>query len=106
RIDQHSLGGRPQIVCSPYFFKLPCPKRDVDESIRVLSALVKTHPNNWRGKIYLADSLADDDKPEQARKLVQEVLDAPGGQNPPEEKRLKELARKWMNSHGPVNTAQ
>ena len=69
------------------------------ESIRVLTEAVRSHPNNWRAKIYLADSLADDDKGAEGKKLVQEVLDAKGGNDPPEEKRLKDMAQKWMASH-------
>ena len=93
------LQGAPQVVWGRYFYKLPWPKRDVSESIKVLSAVVKAHPGNWRAKIYLADSLADDGKEAEAKKLVRDVLDGAGGQDPPEEKRVKELARKWISQH-------
>src|SRR5205807_5042991 len=100
RIDKDYLDGAPQVVWGRYFFKLPWPKRDVGESIKVLSEAVRTHPNNWRAKIYLADSLMDDGRGVEGRKLIQEVLDAKGsGDDPPEEKRLKDLAQKWMSSH-------
>jgi tetratricopeptide (TPR) repeat protein len=99
RIDKDHLDGAPQVVWGRYFFKLPWPKRNVDESIRVLMEAVRTHPNNWRAKIYLADSLADDGKTEDARRWVQDVLDARGGDDPPEEKRLKDMAKKWMGQH-------
>ena len=99
RIDKDFLQGAPQVVWGRYFYKLPWPKRDVSESIKVLSAVVKAHPGNWRAKIYLADSLADDGKEAEAKKLVREVLDGAGGQDPPEEKRVKELARKWISQH-------
>jgi hypothetical protein len=99
RIDKDYLEGAPQVVWGRYFYKLPWPKRDVGESIKVLSEAVRTHPNNWRAKIYLADSLAEDGKGAEAKKLVQEVLDAKGGDDPPEEKRLKAIAQQWMAEH-------
>jgi cytochrome c-type biogenesis protein CcmH/NrfG len=65
----------------------------------VLSEVVKTHPTNLRGKIYLADSLAEDGKGDEAKKLVQEVLDARPGDDPPEDKRLRDMAKRWIASH-------
>ena len=99
RINKDYLDGAPQVVWGRYFYKLPWPKRDVGESLKVLREAVKTHPNNWRAKIYLADSLVEEGKTEEGRKLVQEVLDAKGGEDPPEEKRMKDLARQWMSGH-------
>jgi hypothetical protein len=102
RIDKDYQDGAPQVVWGRYFFKLPWPKRDLDESIKVLRAAVRAHPKNGRAKLYLADSLIvnglegqDDD----AHRLVQQILDAPGGQDPPEERRIKELARRWQSKH-------
>ena len=99
KIDKDYLDGAPQVVWGRYFFKLPWPKRDVDQSIKVLEDCLASHPDNWRGKIYLADSLADNGKTEDARRFVQDVLDARNGSDPPEDKRLKEMAKKWMGSH-------
>ena len=31
--------------------------------------------------------------------MVQDVLDARGGGDPPEEKRLKDMAQQWMKDH-------
>jgi hypothetical protein len=99
RLDKNFNDGAPQVVWGRYFFKLPWPKRDVDESIRVLTGLVESHPTNLRGKVYLADSLADAGSIEDARKLIQQVLDAPAGGDPPEDSRMKGLAREWMRNH-------
>ena len=99
RIDKNYLDGAPQVVWGRYFFKLPWPKRDVDESIKVFEEAIAGHPDNWRAKIYLADSLADQGKTEDARRFVQDVLDARNGSDPPEDRRLKDLAKKWMSSH-------
>src|ERR1700694_19869 len=59
RLDKDYLDGAPQVVWGRYFYKLPWPKRDIDESIRVLSAAAKSHPHNLRARLYLADSLAE-----------------------------------------------
>lgn len=99
RIDKDWQDGSPQVVWGRYFYKLPWPKRDVDESIRVLATLVETHPRNLRGKLYLADSLAEAGSLEDGRKQIQQILDAAGGDDPPEEKRVKALAREWMKNH-------
>ncbi|HET9754612.1 MAG TPA: hypothetical protein VFP52_16690, partial [Myxococcales bacterium] len=48
RIDNGYLDGAPQVVWGRYFFKLPWPKRDVDESIKVLTAAVQGHPKSLR----------------------------------------------------------
>jgi len=63
-------------------------------------------PTNLRAKLYLADCYADADRVEEGMKLVREILDAPPGQDPPEERRLKKKARNWIEAHGPPNTAQ
>ena len=99
RIDKNYLDGAPQVVWGRYFYKLPWPKRDVDQSIKVFEEAIAGHPNNWRARIYLADSLADQGKTEDARRFVQDVLDARNGNDPPEDRRLLDLAKKWMGSH-------
>ena len=102
RIDKNYLDGAPQVVWGRYFFKLPWPKRDPEESIKVLRAVVRSHPDNWRAKLYLADSLllnGLEGQADEAHKLVQQILDAPRGKDLPEEKRIKDLARKWKAKH-------
>lgn len=99
RIDKDFLDGAPQVVWGRYFYKLPWPKRDIDESIRVLSAAVKSHPHNLRARLYLADSLAENDKGDEAKKLDQAIVDAPLGEDPPEDKQVKAQAKKWLSQH-------
>ena len=99
RIDKDFLDGAPQVVWGRYFYKLPWPKRDVSESIKVLREAVRGHPDNWRAKLYLADSLADDGKGDEAKKLVQEVLAGKVSADPPEQKRLQDMAKKWLAQH-------
>ena len=99
RIDKDYLDGAPQVVWGRYFYKLPWPKRDIGQSIKVLTAAVQGHPKNLRAKLYLADSLLEDDKGAEAKKLMQQVADAPPGDDPPEEKRVKDQAKKWLSQH-------
>jgi hypothetical protein len=106
RIDKDYLNGAPQVVWGRYFFKLPWPKRDVGQSTKILTEAVRTHPTNLRAKVYLADCYADGDKIEEGTKLVQQVINAPLGDDPPEDRRMKKKARNWIEAHGPPNTAQ
>jgi hypothetical protein len=99
KIDKDFLDGGPQVVWGRYFFKLPWPKRDVGQSIRVLSAAVEEHPKNLRAKLYLGDSLAEDGKGAEAKRIVQELVDAPLQGDVPEQKRMKDLAKKWLLKH-------
>jgi hypothetical protein len=103
RINKDFLDGAPQVVWGRYFYKLPWPKRDPEESIKVLRVAVKTHPNNWRAKLYLADSLVLNGLPgqdDEAHQLVDRIIAAPGGGgDPAEEARIKERARQWKSKH-------
>ena len=99
RIDKGYLDGAPQVLWGRFFFKLPWPKRDLDESVKILTAAVKDHPTNLRAKIFLADSLADSGKGDEAKALAQQALEANPGIDLPEEKRLHEMAKKWLERH-------
>lgn len=99
RIDKDFQDGAPQVVWGRYYFKLPWPKRDVDKSVEVLMEAVRTHPDNVRAKLYLADSLADQGKGDEARRFAQDVIDARTSRDPPEDRRVKDMAKKWLASH-------
>src|SRR5207244_1372665 len=82
--------------------KIAWRKRVLEEWIGVLRIAVRSHPGNWRAKLYLADALIVnglEGQDDEAHLLVQQILDAPGGRDPPEEKRVKELARRWKSKH-------
>src|SRR5256714_1286992 len=57
RIDKDFQNGAPQVVWGRYFFKLPWPKRDLDESVKALRLPGRTHPKNWRPNAPAADRL-------------------------------------------------
>jgi hypothetical protein len=99
KLDKDFLDGAPQVLWGRYFFRLPWPKRNVDESVKVLSAAVKDHPRNLRAKIYLADALLDQGHGDEAKKLIADVLAAPPSQDAPEDRRLKALASDWQRQH-------
>ena len=43
---------------------------------------------------------------DEGKALVQQVLAAPGGDDPPDERRMRVQARNWIEAHGPPNSAQ
>jgi len=99
KADKDYLDGAPQVVWGRFFFKLPWPKRDDNQSIAILAPLMDSHPHNLRAKLYLADSVADEGSVDNGRKLVQQILDAPPGDDPPETHFLQGEARKWLAAH-------
>ena len=99
KIDKDYLDGMPQVVWGRYFYKLPWPKRDVDQSEKVLQEAMESHPTNMRARLYLADSLWDNGKKAEAKRLVQDILDNKESNDPPEDKRVRELAQDWTKNH-------
>jgi len=99
KLDKDFLDGAPQVLWGRYFFKLPWPKRDVSESIKVLRACVQEHPHNLRAKLYLAESLLDDGKKNEAKQLIDDIQTAPIGVDPPEDHRIKQRAQEWAKQH-------
>lgn len=99
RLDRHYLKGAPQVVWGRYFFRLPWPKRDVGESIRVLRTAVQEHPDNLRARLFLAESLAEDGHGDEAKQQAQAVVSARASDDPPEDRRLKSRALKWLAGH-------
>ncbi len=97
--DKDYLDGGPTMLFGRILWKLPWPKRDLDESIKLLRATLEAHPKNLRAKIYLADALHTDDKEADAKALAQSALDAPLGWDQPDDKRNHEQAKKWLANH-------
>ncbi len=99
KLNKDFLDGAPQVLWGRYFFKLPWPKRDVAESIKVLRACVQDHPTNLRGKLYLADALLSEGQKGEAKKLADEISAAPLGQDPSEDGRIKTRSIEWTKQH-------
>ena len=99
RIDRDFLNGGPLMLWGRYFFKLPWPKRDVGQSIKVLTNTLVKHPSNLRVKLYLAEALLSDDKKGEARKQLDEIAAAPAGIDPSEDHRIKGRATEFAKAH-------
>jgi hypothetical protein len=99
RINRDFLDGGPLLLWGRYFFKLPWPKRDVGQSIKVLTNCLVKHPANLRAKLYLADALLSDDKKVEARKHIEQIIAAAQGRDPAEDHRIKDRAAQWMKDH-------
>ena len=85
--------GGIDVAWGRFYEKLPWPKRDrkkAEEHLR--HVLTKQNPNNLRARVFLADTLANDGRAAEAKKLLDEVASAvPGQYDAPEERRAKAL---------------
>jgi hypothetical protein len=86
--------GGVQVAWGRFYEKLPWPKRDRKKAEGHLRrVLTDLNRNNLRARVYLADTLANDDRPAEAKQLLEEVMAAPLGRyDLPEERRAKALA--------------
>jgi hypothetical protein len=92
-LDPQYQHGGVGLAWGRFYDKLPWPKRDRKKAQETLRAVLQTHPDNLRAKVFLAVSLMDDDHPADAKKLLDEVAAAPLGKyDLPEERRAKALA--------------
>jgi tetratricopeptide (TPR) repeat protein len=80
-----------------FYEKLPWPKRDRDKAAEHLRRAMQIGPNNLRARVYLAETLLNEDKVQDAKRLLDEVNAAPVGRyDAPEERRAKALATGLM----------
>ncbi len=99
KLDRDYLDGGPVTLFGRFYWKLPWPKRDLDESQRLLNESLAAHPNNLRTRLFLADTLDSQGKKDEAKKMAQSILDAPLGWDKPDDKRNKSMAKKWLDNH-------
>lgn len=85
--------GGVDVAWGRFYEKLPWPKRDRKKAEQHLRrALTEWNGSNLRARVYLADTLAHDDRGAEAKKLLDEVAAAPLGRyDAPEERRAKAL---------------
>jgi hypothetical protein len=85
--------GGVDVAWGRFYEKLPWPKRDrkkAEEHLRL--ALTQANGANLRARVYLADTLAQNDRAAEAKKLLDGVAAAvPGRYDVPEERRAKAL---------------
>jgi hypothetical protein len=80
-----------------FFAKLPWPKRDRGEAERRLRRAIEINPFSLRARVYLASTYLDDDRPAEAKRLLDEVsAAAPGRYDAPEERRAKAMGADLM----------
>jgi tetratricopeptide (TPR) repeat protein len=82
-----------QVAWARYHAKLPWPKYDQKKARAYYRQAFERNPHNLRARVFLAELLLEEDEPEEARRLIAEVLRAsPGKYDAPEERRSKLLA--------------
>lgn len=83
----------PLIAKARYFFKLPWPKRDLDQSAQWYQKAITSCPEALRAYVWLAETQLDQDHPQQARATLQKALDGSIDYDPPEGRRVKTWAK-------------
>jgi tetratricopeptide (TPR) repeat protein len=75
-----------------FYDKLPWPKRDRKKAQEHLRRALEINPSALRARVYLASSYLDTDRPQEAKRLLDEVSGAPLGRyDAPEERRAKAI---------------
>jgi tetratricopeptide (TPR) repeat protein len=96
-IDSRYAHGSIPIAWGRYYAVLPWPKYDERKAIQYYRQALEINPNNLRARVFWADLHLEEDRPAEAKRLLDEVLAAPGNRyDPPEEKRAKLLATRAM----------
>jgi tetratricopeptide (TPR) repeat protein len=93
----YAYGGIP-VAWGGFYAKLPWPKYDEDKAVAYFRKALAINPHNLRARVYWAELHRREDRVDEARRLLQEVLRAtPGKYDLPEEKRCQVLAARMMN---------
>jgi tetratricopeptide (TPR) repeat protein len=90
--------GAIDLAWGRFYDKLPWPKRDRKKAQQYLRGALQAHPDNLRARVFLAQSLMEDDQLPEAKRLLDEVAAAvpPGRYDAPEERRAQALAQGLM----------
>jgi tetratricopeptide (TPR) repeat protein len=89
--------GAVETAWGRFYDKLPWPKRDRKKAEEHLRRAMEINPAALRARVYLASSLVDGNRPEEAKRLLDEVAAAqPGKYDAPEERRAKLLGQRAM----------
>jgi tetratricopeptide (TPR) repeat protein len=93
RIDPNFNNSAIPVIWGRYYASLPWPKYDEKKATAEFQRALKMNPNNLRARVYWADLLLEEGHPQEAKKLVDEVLRAPVGRyDAPEERRAQKIA--------------
>jgi hypothetical protein len=83
----------PQTTLGRYYYRLPWPKRNLGKSKQLLELAIKVRPENLRAHYFLAETLWDDGKKNEAKAELAFIRDASESYDPPEARRVKHVAR-------------
>ncbi|MBZ4415882.1 tetratricopeptide repeat protein [Myxococcus sp. RHSTA-1-4] len=86
-------GGAPLLAKGRYYYELPWPKRDLGKSAALYEKAIAKHPWMLRAHLFLAETLLKDGKAQKARDAIQKVKQGSIAYDPPEGRRVQELAR-------------
>lgn len=97
KLDPRYAKGGIQNAWGGYYLTLPWPKRDVDKAAAYFRKALEINPHNLRTRVYQAQLELREDRPAEAKRLLDEVLAAtPGKYDAPEERRAQVMARQTM----------
>jgi tetratricopeptide (TPR) repeat protein len=92
----YAYGGIP-VAWGSYYAKLPWPKYDEEKATEYFRKALAINPNNLRSRVYWAELHLREDRPAEAKRLLEEVLRAtPGKYDAPEERRCQAFAARNM----------
>lgn len=81
-----------------FHYELPWPKYDAGKSQKQLRRALERNPANVRALVYLAELEQKEDRPEQARALLERAAELPpGAYDPPEERRWRARAQEILS---------
>ncbi|WP_164016951.1 hypothetical protein [Pyxidicoccus trucidator] len=86
--------GAPLLAKGRYYYELPWPKRDLGKSAALYEKVIAKHPQMLRAYLFLGETLLRDGKAEKARDAIQKVKQGSVAFDPPEGRRVQELAKK------------
>ena len=93
-IDPRFQKEMPLIAKGRYYFELPWPKRNLGKSATWYRKALALNPNNLRAEAWLAETLWRDGDVAGARAQLARVKEAHDPDDPAEEARVKDIARK------------
>lgn len=98
KLDPTFEHGAIQTAWGRFWFKLPWPKYNAEESERYLLAALEQNPDNVRARVYLADVYDKERRGGEAKDQLKRALASPPGRyDAPEERRWQAVAREMLD---------
>lgn len=100
KLDPKFEHGAIQTAWGRFWFKLPWPKYNAEESEKALLAALEQNADNVRARVYLADVYRKEGRGGEAKEQLKRALASPPGRyDPPEERRWQAVAREMLGTH-------